>query len=127
MGEHTHEEMRAMVRKSREANSQKYEAHSQNTLKRHIKTKFRTTMISSLAKFEELFGHLWGHGELDRELTDEQREWRETWELARTEILNKGNDQSRAALNEIDQYTVKFNRNQYTFQIQDKKGLIEDE
>ena len=127
MGELTHDQMRDMVRKTREANDQRYEAHSQRTLQRHIKTKLKTTMIAALAKFEELFGHLWGHRKEDRDLTEEERGWRETWELARTEILNKGNDQSRAAANEIDQYTVKFNRNHYTFQVQDKKGLIEDE
>lgn len=127
MQEQTHGELSKIVRMRREANEHKHEAHSQSILKKHITTKFRTTMIGSLAHFEEIFGMLWGHGKRNEDLTEEELEWKEKWMLARTEILNNGNDQLRASLNEIDQYTVKFNKNEYTFRVKDKKGLIEDE
>ena len=123
-----HNELRRIVQLTREANEHKYEAHSQSNLKKHIQTKFRTTMIGSLSKFEELFGDLWGHGLKEEELSDDQLYWRDKWQLARTEILNNGNNQLRAAQTEIEQYTIRYNKNEYTFQqLKDKKGLTENE
>ena len=110
-----YEENKKLVRLSKKANDERYEAHSKTNLKRHIETKFRTTMIGALARFEELFGYLWGHGKQEFELTDEELEQREKWHLARTEILNNGNNQARAALAEIDQHTVRYNKQEYNF------------
>jgi hypothetical protein len=72
-------------------------------------------MIGALASFEEAFGQLWGKGLDDVELTSDQRQYKDIWELIRTEVLNKGNNQLRAAMSEIDQYTVAFNKMEYKF------------
>lgn len=127
MGSQSHSELKNMVQMTRQANDKKYEAHSRNMLKKHIQTKFKTTMIGALSRFEELFGDLWGHGLSEHDLDEDQRYWREKWQLARTEILNNGNNQLRASLNEVEQYNVKFNKNEYKFNIGDKKGLIEND
>ena len=120
-------ELKRIVRMTREANDQKHEAHSKKMLKKHVETKFRTTMIGSLSKFEELFGDLWGHGTPPEHLTPEQELWRERWQLARTEILNNGNNQLRAASQEIENYTIRFVKTEYAFTIKDKGDITEDE
>jgi len=73
-----------------------------------IKNLLRT--IGSLAIIEEFFGELWGHGINYNELTEEELEWREVWEEARTKILDLGNSNLRAAQSEIDQYSIAWNR-----------------
>lgn len=123
----THEENKRLVEMARRANTERYEAHSRETLKKHITTKFRTTMIGTLAIIEEQWGYLWGHGLPEEELTDSQSDARKEWEVIRTEILNNGNNQMRAALAEIEQYTVKYNKKEYNFLIKDSKELTRNE
>ena len=84
--------------------------NSKEQLKRAIDTKINTTMIGSLSRFEKLFGYLWGDRRPVSELNQEEAEFREDWELVRSQILDNGNDQKRAAFQEIDQYTVKWNK-----------------
>jgi hypothetical protein len=79
-----------------------------------IEKKFKTTMIGSLARFEESFGHLW------EEEGPDQQEYLDLWEYTRNSVLNNGNKQMRAAINEISntflyshksKVTYKFNNN----------------
>ena len=109
----SHETMKKIVQQRKEANDRRYEAHSQDTLKRHVTTKFKTTMIGALAKFEELFGDSWGHGKSEDALTEPERLNREKWQTVRTEILNQGNSQLRAAMSEIEEYTIRRNKKIY--------------
>lgn len=111
----THDQMKKIVQLAREANEKKYENRSKESLKRHITTKLKTTMIGSLDRFEKIFGGLWGHGKPDSDLTPEEAENKKLWELVRTEVLNNGNNQLRAAMSEVDQYTVKYNKQKYDF------------
>jgi len=53
--------------------------------------RLRTTFIGAIASMEKHFGSLWGHGKNERDLTDEERWWRERWNRCRTEILDHGN------------------------------------
>ena len=123
MAEPTHEEMKQRVALTRQANVEKNEAHSKATLKRHIEIKFKTTMIGALSRFEKMFGEHWGHGLAVHELTAEQVENREKWQLTRTEILNSGNNQMRAALAEVDHNTISYNKTEYNFLVkQDTRG-----
>lgn len=110
-----HSKMRNMREAARRANNERYEQHSKETLKRHIKTKLNTTMIGALAKFEDMFGHLWGDKLHEDELTNEQLEFRRAWNIVRTEILNNGNNQLRALFAEIEQYTIRYNKMRYDF------------
>ena len=72
-------------------------------------------MIGSLAHFENTFGELWGHGKLDDNLTNEELYWHDKWEEVRTEILNNGNNQLRAAIDEMAEYTLTWNRHKTNF------------
>lgn len=59
---------------------------------------FQTTMIGSLARFEEKFGFLW-----EREHKDQEK-FENLWEDTRNSILNNGNKQARAALDELSNF-----------------------
>lgn len=87
-----------------------YEDRSKEKLERAIERKFRTTFIGSLDAFQQKFGYLWGDGTPISRLTSDQLKWRHLWEQTRNAVLDNGNSQLRAALTEIDQYTVKWNR-----------------
>lgn len=65
---------------------------------KNIEKRLKTTMIGSIAKFEEYFGHLW---EEDNPNIDH---YDQLWEQTRTLILNHGNNQIRLALNELSDY-----------------------
>lgn len=74
--------------------------------------RFQTTMIGALARFEESFGHIWENE------NDNNPVW-DHWEYTRNSILNNGNKQARAAINDVkrflhhqpiqNKYTYKFN------------------
>ena len=122
----SHEENKKVVALARKANEERYEAHSREIMKKHITTKFRTTMIGTLDILEQQYGYKWGHGLSEEECTVEQLSERDRWQLIRTEILNNGNNQMRAALAEVEQYTVKYNKKEYKFLItKDSKELTQ--
>lgn len=73
-----------------------------------ITKRFQTTIIGSLARFEDTFGYLWGFNS-DKELTDKQIEFAEMWEYVRTSVLNHGNNQMRSAIDEIIDHIEKEN------------------
>lgn len=121
-----HEDNKKLVALSRKANDARFEAHSKSTLKRHIETKFRTTMIGALSRFEKIFGEeVWGFEVDDADLTERQKENQEKWQLARTEILNNGNNQMRASLAEVDNNTIRYNKMEYNFILKQPKDLQE--
>ncbi len=93
------------VRKNHEEN---YRNNSKKRLTNNVARKFKTTMIGALAEFEKAFGDLWGQN-CDN-MTDEEQYWYDKWQFVRTSILNNGNNQLRAALDEISQYTLTWNR-----------------
>ena len=76
-------------------------------------------MIGSLARFENIFGYLWEND------TKEGDKFAEMWEYARNSILNNGNKQARAAINELTQYLskgqIKFN-DTYKFYFDNNTG-----
>ena len=87
----------------------KFKDMSKNRLYEISRKKIQTTMIGALSSFEEQFGKLWGIG-VDGDLTDEQKMFKELWEKTRTDVLNKGNKQFRAAMEEISEYTTEWNK-----------------
>lgn len=88
---------------------------SKRKLKNIIEKKFKTTFIGALSCFEEEFDFLWGHGKQEEDLTQEEKSMKDRWERARTKILNNGNNQARAVLNELQQYLVNWQG--YTMQL----------
>jgi|TARA_B100000085_G_C18173707_1_gene362589 hypothetical protein len=61
----------------------------------NLEKKFQTTMIGSLARFEEAFAFLWEDEHPDR------LKFEDKWEYTRNSILNNGNKQLRGAINDI--------------------------
>ncbi len=87
-----------------------------------VNRRFQTCIIGSLARFEDTFGYLWGHGS-NKELTDKQQEFADMWEFVRTSILNHGNNQMRQAIDEIiDHIEQENNLFRYNFIIKDKNS-----
>lgn len=116
-------QMKAMHNKMKQAKEERFAEQSRKRLDKIISTKIRTAFVGALASFEEEFGVLWGsEKEDDGELTDNERAWKDIWESVRTEILNNGNTQLRAARNEIANHVVQWNRYHTNFIITgDKK------
>lgn len=103
-------EMKKINQMAKKRGQEKFQHSSRNRLIGNIKKKFNTTMIGALAAFEEQFGELWGDGLEFKDLTPEQLEERERWDIVRSQVLDNGNDQLRASIDEISHYTVSFNR-----------------
>lgn len=77
--------------------------NSRKSLIYQVSKRFQTTIIGSLARFEDQFGYLWGHNS-DTPLTQKQKDFLDLWEYTRTSILNHGNNQMRDAIDEIIDY-----------------------
>jgi hypothetical protein len=81
-----------------------------------IRKRIQTTMIGALARFEENFGHLWGHYKDPSEpLTSEEEKFADTWDYTRNQILNQGNSQIRNLSKDL-QNAISGNSNQTRYQ-----------
>jgi len=89
---------------SQEGQARRYGDGSRRRLQKILEKKLTTSFIGALARFEALFGSLWGHGKDESELTENELAWRDLWVEARTEVLNNGNNQIRAIQQELQQY-----------------------
>jgi len=107
------------VKRRKQHKDSRYKDNSKRRLLNNIKKKFDTTIIGSLAAFEEYFGDLWGHGLPYEELDEDQIYWKEAWERARSQVLDNGNANLRAAQNEIAEYTLSWNRYVTKFQFEE--------
>lgn len=94
-------------KKKREEN---FKQDSKERLAKILKKKIQTTMIGALSSMEEHFGFLWGQGELDSNLTKEQQIMKDLFQEVRSEVLDKGNTQSRNIDAELAQYEVEWKR-----------------
>lgn len=86
---------------------EKFKNDSRNRLRKISSTKIRTTMIFALEVIERYFGPLW------QEDLPNSEQFKEKFEQARKEILDKGNDQIRNLEIEFDQYNVEWLRFRY--------------
>jgi len=102
-------DMKKQVDDRKKRQDEAYKDNSKKRLLINIEKKFKTTMIGALSKFEAIFGYLWGHDK-DGPLTKLELEMKRKWEEARTQILDNGNNNLRAAQQEIAQYTLSWNR-----------------
>ena len=109
------QDFKQQVEEQRKINAHRRSLYAQNRLKQNIARKIKTTMIGAIASIEDAFGFLWGIDKDEEDLTKEEMEYRDSWEIARTEILNKGNKQLRIAMEEISEYTMEWNKYQVDF------------
>tara|TARA_Y100000034_G_C6799357_1_gene358546 strand:- start:63 stop:449 length:387 start_codon:yes stop_codon:yes gene_type:complete len=103
-------ELKRLHQQSKKLKEERRKLHSRRQLSLMLTKKFKTTMIGALAAFEEGFGHFWGHNKPFDELNEEESKLNGIWEDTRTEILNNGNSQLRAALEEINHYDLNWNQ-----------------
>jgi hypothetical protein len=89
--------------------SDKFKEVSKDRLLKISKKKVKTTMIGALSTVEEKFGFLWGHKQEDP-LTPEQEHMKELYEEARSEILDRGNNQARNLEAEFANYEINWLR-----------------
>jgi hypothetical protein len=106
---------------ARQINKERFDLHSKNRLIQNIEKKIRTTIIGTLARCEDQFGYLWGHGLEYNNLTTDQKRFRLIWEDLRTDILNHGNSQLRAAIEELSQYTITWNQYRTDFIVKQER------
>lgn len=96
---------KTMIQIKRESEARqkaKYKTDSKERLKKIANKKIQTTMIGALDSVEKHLGFLWED--------DEGGGLRDAYELARQEILDRGNDQIRNLSTELDQYDVEWLR-----------------
>ena len=94
----------------RESKEKKYKDKSKKRLATIISTKIKTSFIGSISVCENNFGFLWGHGKDVEELTEQEAAVREIWDEVRTQILDNGNTQLRAAASEMNNYSISWDR-----------------
>tara|TARA_Y100001973_G_C4993978_1_gene230311 strand:- start:6 stop:377 length:372 start_codon:yes stop_codon:yes gene_type:complete len=108
----------------KEVRQEKFKNDSRVRLSKILKKKVETTMIGALSSIEEHFSFLWTatHGEM----TPEQQIMFDTFQKVRSEILDKGNTQSRNVDAELSQYDIKWLRYNAAIPVKETKGGQED-
>tara|TARA_Y100000385_G_C12473654_1_gene376090 strand:+ start:84 stop:461 length:378 start_codon:yes stop_codon:yes gene_type:complete len=77
----------------KKAREERYKEVARNELYQKSRKRIQTTMIGSLAAIEDFFGFLWGLGQEENDITEEQKYMKNIYEKARSRILDKGNTQ----------------------------------
>jgi len=102
----------------------KYRQDSRERLSKILKKKVETTMIGALSSLEEHFSFLWDTG--DGPMTPEEKIMYDAFQKVRSEILDKGNTQSRNVDAELAQYDVKWLRYQTVLPVKTKEESKEN-
>ena len=106
----SHYQIVAAQQKQREIKDNKYKEKSKKRLSNIVSTKIRTSFIGAISTCEEHFGFLWGHGKEEASLDDNELAMKEIWENVRASILDNGNTQLRATINELNNYSINWER-----------------
>ena len=104
----------------KEARSERYKYDSKDRLSKILKKKVQTTMIGAISSIEDHFAFMWTAE--DSEMTTEMKFMYETFQKVRSEILDKGNTQSRNMDAELNQYEVKWMRYAMDIPVKPKDG-----
>lgn len=86
----------------------KFKQDSKERLSKVVKKKIETTMIGALSSIEEHFGFLWDSQ--NGEISEDKKMMYDVYQKVRSEILDKGNSQSRNIDAELNQYDIKWLR-----------------
>lgn len=106
----SHYQLAAAQQKQKESKENKYKEKSKKRLSNIVTTKMKTSFIGAISSCENNLGFLWGHGKKEEELNENEAAMREVWEIIRAEVLDNGNTQLRSAMNEINNYSISWNR-----------------
>lgn len=103
--------LRAAKERQEVPSTDNYNHRSSERLSNIGSKKIRTTMIGCISEVEKAFGELWGGPNKPYdEMTENEKDWFDLWQILRKNMLNLGNNQIRAFLNEVSQYTITWNR-----------------
>lgn len=116
-----HYQIACAKRKQNELKDSKYRDKSKKRLSNIVGTKIKTSFIGAISSCENNFGFLWGHGKPENELDEQELSMREIWENVRAEILDNGNSQLRATMNEMNNYTINWDRYHMDFPFQENE------
>jgi hypothetical protein len=102
------------------AREEKYRSDSKHRLSKILRKKIETTMIGALSSIEEHFGFLWLE---NSPYSDEEKATMlDLYNKVRSEILDKGNTQSRNVDAELAQYEVKWQKYTMTIPVKPKEN-----
>lgn len=108
------------------AREQRSKDVSHESLLKQAKKKIQTTMIGSLSDIENYFGFLWGFGDNNTELSEEQKHMKEIFEEVRAKILDRGNTQIRDIELEFVNYEISRKKFYIKLPVADPKGEKND-
>ena len=108
----------------KEVRQEKFKNDSRVRLSKILKKKVETTMIGALSSIEEHFSFLWTPTQ--GEMPPEQQIMLDTFQKVRSEILDKGNTQSRNVDAELSQYDIKWLRYNAVIPVKETKRGQED-
>ena len=95
-----------------------YDNKSRERLYNIASKKIQTTMIGAIDTIERIFGFLWNKN------NDESIEMKELFDKARSEILDRGNNQIRNLQSEMQQYVVTWKRFNIVLPVRPLAGLV---
>lgn len=109
------------LKRTHDAIKKMHEEKTRQNFKRRlmsiVEKKCKTIMIGAIAQIEEEFGdELWG----DKDTEVAGKYWYAKFQALRNKILNNGNTQIRAILDEMSNHTITWERYQTQFIV--KKG-----
>lgn len=107
--DHSYEEMIRSSENFKKQKADRFKEVSKERLLKISKKKIQTTMIGALSTLEEKFGFLWGRDNKES-LTPEQEHMKQLYEEARSEILDRGNNQARNLEAEFANYDISWLR-----------------
>ena len=104
------------------ARDQRSKDVSHDSLLKGAKKKIQTTMIGSLSDIENYFGFLWGFGDDNTELSEEQKHMKDIFEEVRAKILDRGNTQIRDIELEFVNYEISRKKFYIKLPVQNPEG-----
>ena len=107
----------------RELQKKKNEESSLAFLSGLVEKRMTTSIIGSLDAVEKQWGYLWGINKKANECTSEELAMRDKWAILRKSILDNGNNQKRLVLDEVQQFTVCWNRSAKSIPIYERKNV----
>jgi hypothetical protein len=108
----------------KKAREQRSKEASHDALLKNAKKKIQTTMIGSLSDIEEFLGFLWGFGENENSLSEDQKQMKCIYEDIRAKILDRGNTQIRDL--ELDFINYEVSRKKYYIELPTAKPRGEE-
>jgi hypothetical protein len=116
-----YEKARAIAQQERREAEENATLKSREALDKIVSRRCTTIFIGCLDSIEQKLGHLWGMDKRLRDLNREERLFLEIWKSLRKEILDKGNVQKKALLEDTDCFEVTLLPNYYELELNNEQ------